>query len=158
MSYHPVFDNTFFGANPTLFIPTFRSLHKSTLSVNEATSHRLGGEKPGEQEACEKLRARKAELRKLADDDIIKYDEQHAANLLSRPSLTMFADHDIVITAVAHMQPHHHSISYQHHQIYFLPPQMMQSHMSTCKALAATSHAHQVVVNTMTLNEGNGKG
>ena len=47
--------------------------------------HRLDGEKPGEQEAHEKLRVRKAELRKLTDDDhIVQYNKYHTANLLSR--------------------------------------------------------------------------
>ena len=45
-------------------------------------------------------------MRKLTDDDdILKYDKFHVANLLSRPTPTMFTDHDIVITAVAHTQP-----------------------------------------------------
>src|SRR6202047_1186078 len=96
MSYRPVFDNNCFGANSTLFIPAFRSLRKPTGSNSEATSDGLLGER----EAREKLRARKAELRKLADDDdIIKYDRYHAANLISRPSPGTL-DRDVVMVAV----------------------------------------------------------
>jgi hypothetical protein len=66
----------------------------------------LGSQGPDEREACEELRARKEELKKLADDDdIIKHDEHHAANLLSRPSPGTFADCDIIVTAVTRTQP-----------------------------------------------------
>jgi hypothetical protein len=69
-------------------------------------SHRLGSEGLGKQEARKKLRARKEQLQKLADDDnVIKHDQHHAANLLSRPSPATYTDHDTVITAVAHTQP-----------------------------------------------------
>ena len=85
MSYHPVFDNNCFDANSTLFIPAYKNLRKLTSSHNKATSHGLGNEGPDEREAREKLRARKDELRKLAnDDDDVKHDKYHAANLLSR--------------------------------------------------------------------------
>jgi hypothetical protein len=107
MSNHPVFNNTCFDADSTLFIPTFRSLWKPISNNNETMSHRLGSEKPGKQEAHKKLKARKAELRKFIDnDDVFKYDKNHVANLLSRTSPATLADcdHDIVITAIAHMQ------------------------------------------------------
>jgi hypothetical protein len=86
MSYHrPVFDNNCFDANSTLFIPAYKNLRKLTSSHNKTTSHRLGNEGPDKQEAREKLRARKDELRKLAnDDDIVKHNKYHAANLLLR--------------------------------------------------------------------------
>jgi len=103
MSYHPVFDNNCFHANSTLFVPTFKSHQKPTLSNNETTLHRLGSEGLSKWEAHEKLRVRKAQLRKLTDD--VKYDKFHATNLLSRPRPTTFANCDIVITVVACMQP-----------------------------------------------------
>ena len=71
-------------------------------------SRGLGSKGPDEREVREQLRARKDELRKLADDDdIIKYDKHHAANLLSRPSPAVLADRDgdVVVTAVVHAQP-----------------------------------------------------
>jgi hypothetical protein len=52
---------------------------------------------------CEKLSARKEELKKLTDDDnVIKHDKHHATNLLSRPSLGTFTDCDVIVTAVTH--------------------------------------------------------
>ena len=85
MSYRPVFNNDCFSTNSTLFIPTFKSLQKPTLSNSRATSHRLGSNGPDEREAREKLRARREQLRKFADDDdVIKHNKYHPANLLSR--------------------------------------------------------------------------
>ena len=79
-------------------------------------SYGLGGEGLSEQEAHEKLKARKEQLRKLMDDDdVAKYHNFHTANLFSRPSPAMFADCDIVVTVVARTQPPPH----------FLSPQMM---------------------------------
>jgi hypothetical protein len=105
MSYRPVFDNDCFGANSTLFIPTFKSLRKPTSNNSEATSRELGSKGLDEREAREKLRARKEELRKLTDDDdVIKYDKYHAANLISRASPAM-PDRDVV-TVAAHAPPH----------------------------------------------------
>jgi len=57
MSYHPVFDNNYFDANSTLFIPTFKSLQKPTLSNSEATLSGLISIGLDEWAACEKLRA-----------------------------------------------------------------------------------------------------
>jgi hypothetical protein len=65
MPYCPVFDNNSFGANSTLFILPFKSIQKPTSRNFEATSHRLGSEGSDEQEAHEKLRVRKDELRPL---------------------------------------------------------------------------------------------
>src|SRR5882757_6563180 len=104
MPNRPVFDNNCFGANSTLFIPAFKSLRKPTSSNSEATSHGLGSKGPDEREAREKLRTRMEELKKLADDDdVIKHDKHHAANLLLRPS-TATLDRDVV-TAAVHTQP-----------------------------------------------------
>jgi hypothetical protein len=101
----PVFHNNCFSAASPFFIPPFRNLRKPA-SNNEATSHGSGDEGPGEQEARERLRARKDQLWKAADnDDVIKYDKLHAANLLSRPSPTLLVECDSTITAAAHAQP-----------------------------------------------------
>jgi len=68
MSYRPVLHNNCFEANSTLFIPTFKSLQKPTSSNSEATLSGLGSKGPDEQEAHEELRARREELKKLADE------------------------------------------------------------------------------------------
>lgn len=66
----------------------------------------LGSKGLDEWEVRKKLRARKEELKKLTDDDdVIKHDKHHAANLLSRPNPSMFANHDIIVTVVTHTQP-----------------------------------------------------
>jgi hypothetical protein len=102
----PVFDNSCFSSASPFFIPPFKSLRKPTSDNNEATSRGLDNEGPGEQVAHEKLRARKAALKKLADDDdVIKYDKHHAANLLSRPSPNPLVECDSTVTVVAHAQP-----------------------------------------------------
>jgi len=105
MSYRPVFDNDCFSTNSTLFIPAFKSLRKPTSSNSEATSHGLGSNGPDEREARKKLRARREQLRKLADDDdVIKHDKYHAANLLSRRNPAT-SDRDAIVTAAAHTRP-----------------------------------------------------
>jgi hypothetical protein len=150
MSYCPVFDNNCFSANSTLFILAFKSLQKSTSSNSKATSHGLGSKGPDEWEAHKKLRARKEELKKLTDnDDIIKHDKHHAANLLSRLSLDTFTDCDVIVTAVTCSRPPP-SLSTN-------PPQSSQPHttqpqMNTLKRCTAMSHTHQVVANATTLN------
>jgi hypothetical protein len=102
----PVFDNNCFSPASLFFIPSFKNLRKPVLSNNKATSHRSGNEGPGEQEAHEKLRARKEQLRKAADNNIvIKYDKFYAANLLSRPSPTPLIECDSTVTVIAHTQP-----------------------------------------------------
>jgi hypothetical protein len=105
MPYHPVFDNNCFGAPTRHFIPAFKSPPKLALSNSEATSHGFGFEGPDEREAHKKLRARKDQLRKLADsDNVVKYDKFHAVNLIPRPSPMMF-NCDVVVTAVTCTQP-----------------------------------------------------
>jgi hypothetical protein len=105
MPYRPTFDNNCFGANSPLFIPTFKSFQKPTSSNSEATPRGSDSKGPDEWEASEKLRAQKEQLRKLADnDDVIKYDKDHAANLISRSRPTML-DCDVVATVAAHAQP-----------------------------------------------------
>jgi hypothetical protein len=105
MPYRPTFDNNCFSTNSPLFIPAFKSFQKSTSSNSETTSHGSDSKGPNEQEASEKFRARKEQLRKLADnDDVIKYDKYHAANLISRSRPTML-DCDVVATVAAHAQP-----------------------------------------------------
>jgi hypothetical protein len=85
ISYCATFNNSCFSTNSSLFIPAFKSPQKLASSNNEATSHGFGSEGPDEQEAHKKLRVRKEELRKLTDDDdIIKHNKHHTANLLSR--------------------------------------------------------------------------
>ena len=68
--------------NSTLFIPTFKSHPKPTSSNNEAMSHGLGVEDLSKWEAHEKLRARKKQLRKVTNYDVVvKYDKFHATNI-----------------------------------------------------------------------------
>jgi hypothetical protein len=110
MPYCPVFDNNCFGANSTLFIPAFKGPRKPTSSISEATSRGLSSKEPDKWEVHEQLRARKDELRKLADDDdVSKHDKYHAANLISRLSPAML-DCDIITVAV-HAQPLSFSIN-----------------------------------------------
>jgi hypothetical protein len=103
MSYRPVFDHNCFNANSTLFIPTFKGLRTSILSVNEAMSHGLGSKRPGELEAREKLRVWKDELRELVDNNDVIRHKSTTPPLLSRPNPATFADcdRDVVITAIA---------------------------------------------------------
>ena len=104
MPYHPIFDNNCFSANSTLFILAFKGSRKPTSSNSEATSCGLNSKGLDEREACEQLRARKDKLRKLVDDDdVIKHNKYHAANLISRLSPATL-DRDI-ITAAVHAQP-----------------------------------------------------
>jgi hypothetical protein len=73
---------------------------------SKATSRELNSKGPDKWEAYKKLRARKEELKELADDDdIIKHNKHHTANLLLRPS-TATLDCDVVTVAV-HAQPLH---------------------------------------------------
>jgi hypothetical protein len=75
--------------------------HRLTVTTSRGSDN----EGPGEQVAHEKLRMRKVELKKLADDDdIIKYDKHHATNLLSRPSPNPLIKCDSTVTAAAHAQ------------------------------------------------------
>src|ERR1700736_3047111 len=103
----PIFDNNCFSPASPFFIPSFKNLRKPAASNNETTSHESGNKGLDEQEARKKLRVRKDQLRKDTDDDIVKYDKFHAANLLSRPSPATLADRDrdIVVTAAVHTQP-----------------------------------------------------
>ena len=101
----PIFDNNCFGPSSLLFIPSFKRLQKSASKNNGAKSHKLRTDERGPR-AREKLRARKEQLKKAVDNDIVvKYDKFHAANLLSRPSPNPLIECDSTVTAVTHTQP-----------------------------------------------------
>ena len=125
MSYHPVFNINCFDTNSTLFIPTFKSLWKPTLSNSAATLSRLSSKGLDEWEACEKLKVRREELKKLADD--------------STMPPTCFQDwaqvHLLIMTLLSqqlHICNHHHPFPPIHHKRHtFSQPCTIQHQMNT---------------------------
>ena len=115
----------------------YSCLQEPPKTRSEATSHRFGFEGPDEQ-AHKKLRARKDQLRQLADsDDVVKYDKFHTASLISRPSRMTF-DRDIVVTAVTRTQPTP-SLSVNPYPTPHLPP---ISYNQTPDGRTQATHSH----------------
>jgi len=115
MSYRPVLHNNCFEANSTLFIPTFKSLQKPTSSNSEATLSGLGSKGPDEREAPEELRARREELKKLADESTMPPTSFQDRAQVHSPIVTLSSQW---VCARNHHHPsppiHHHTFSQPH--------------------------------------------
>jgi hypothetical protein len=114
MSYRPVFNNNCFKANSMLFIPTFKSLRKPTLSNSKATLSGLGSKGPDEQEAHEELRARREELKKFTDESTMpptSFQDQAQVHLL----IMMLSSQQL------HARNHHHPSPPIHHHTFSQP-------------------------------------